>query len=68
MNPEPDVELTNFVTRHTIGLIGGGSSYIQHLYIPYKQVPGPAIIKVETTSNANDNDVSAGFDAILINN
>ncbi len=67
VNQEPDAQLTTFVVKHTIGLFGSGSSHAQHFYSPYKTFEGPAIIKIQTTSSANDNDVSAGFDAILMN-
>tara|TARA_Y100000310_G_scaffold333740_1_gene411905 strand:- start:7119 stop:8036 length:918 start_codon:yes stop_codon:yes gene_type:complete len=67
-NPEPDTELVNFITRQTAGLIAGGSSNVQHQYNPFKMAAGPAIIKAQATSSANDNDISAGFELIIANN
>jgi hypothetical protein len=65
VNPEPKDELTNFLTRHTFGLNTAGTSAYLHEYHTPKQIDGPAIIKVQTTSGTNNMDVSAGFDIIL---
>lgn len=67
-NPEPDNELLNFIVRHTFGLMTTGTSALIIDYKPYKRIDGPAIIKVQATGSANDLDVSAGFDGILVNN
>lgn len=67
-NPEPDAELTNFVTRHTFGLMTTGTSAFTIPYQPYKEFDGPCIIKIQGNGSANDLDVSAGFDGILVDN
>jgi hypothetical protein len=68
VNPEPDAELTNFLVKHTQGIISDGSSYIRHEFGPYYSVAGPAIIKVQGVAESADTDVSAGFDLILKTN
>jgi hypothetical protein len=68
VNPEPDTESTNFLTKHTNSLETTGTSYINHLFRPYYAIAGPAIIKIQTNANRADTDVSAGFDLILVNN
>ena len=67
-NPEPNTELINFISKHTFGLDSGGGSDIQHRFNPYNKFPGPTIIKVQANASANDSDVSAGFDLILVDN
>ncbi len=67
-NPEPDAELTNFLNAHTFGLDSDGSGDIQHRFTPYREFVGPTILKVRGNSSANDSDVSAGFDLILVDN
>jgi len=68
VNPEPDAELTNFITKHTFGLqTVGTSAFTIPYYIP-KLIEGPAIVKVQCLSGTNDMDVSAGFDAVVVNN
>jgi hypothetical protein len=40
-NPEPDVELTNFLVKATQGLLSTGTSHILHPYIPHFVFPFP---------------------------
>ena len=63
VNPEPNTELTNFVTKHVIS----GSVDMQHFYEPYKKIEGPAIIKIQVSGTANNTDVQGGFDGYLVN-
>lgn len=67
-NPEPDVELLNFRTRHTNALQLDGGSSVTHPFNPYKSFPGPCIIKLRATASANDAIVSGGFDGFLVTN
>ena len=68
VNLEPNSELTNFLTKHTRGIRGGGTSGFAHSFKPYKKIEGPAIIKVQGNGDANNMDISAGFDVILVDN
>jgi len=68
VNPEPDAELTNFITKHTFAAVKDGSSAVEHRFGVPKVVEGPAIIKIQGLASAADLDVSAGFDAYLVNN
>jgi hypothetical protein len=68
VNPEPGVELSNYLTKHTFGLQTDGTSAFSIPYYTPKGIPGPAIIKIQATSGANDMDISAGFDLLVINN
>ncbi len=66
INPEPEVELLNFLVKHEVGYRGGGTTHAPHRFLPYKQVNGPAILKIQTLGDTDDMDVTAGFDGILI--
>ena len=68
VNTNPNAELINFLTKHTIGWDTDASNYVQHKFRPYYQVAGPAIIKIQAISSAADTDFSAGFDLILVDN
>jgi hypothetical protein len=64
-NPEPQTELTNFLTKHTFGIQSTGTSALTINYSSPKTFSGPGILKLEVTSTANDMDVSGGFDGLL---
>ncbi len=66
VNPNPDIQTTNFLTKHTFGVRGGGTSALTINYYVIKTIPGPAIIKIQGTADSNDMDVSAGFDGVLV--
>jgi len=68
INPTPDVELTNFLIKHTQGVSNSGSSHIRHCFAPYFKIEGPAIIKIQAIADSADTDTSAGFDLILVDN
>ncbi len=65
-NLEPEAELTNFLTEHTFGLKNTGTSAFLIPFQPYKKIEGPAIMKVQVVGDANNMDISAGFDIILV--
>jgi len=68
VNPEPDTELTGFLTKHTFSIIRDGvSAFTIPYYVP-KVFAGPTIIKLSGISTVNDLDVSGGFDAFIIKN
>lgn len=68
VNPEPDAELTNFLTKYTLGVQSNGSSHFEHTFRPYNRIDGPAIIKMQGVASALDVEGSAGFDLILVDN
>jgi hypothetical protein len=65
VNENPDAQLTNFLTKHTLGIDTTGSSYIRHPFKPYYRITGPAIIKIQVNSSSDNTDISAGFDLVL---
>lgn len=68
VNPTPNDELLNFVTKHVQSIFSAGDSHIDHAFLPYFKVPGPAIIKMEAVGSVDNLTVSAGFSLILIDN
>lgn len=67
-NPEPDIQLTNFLTKHTFGLQTVGTSAFTIPYYVPKVFKGPGILKIQVLSGTNSMDVSAGFDIVVIEN
>jgi len=67
-NREPQNELLNFDTKHVLGIGGSGTTDVQHEFRPYKIFVGPCIIKMQATGDADNMDVSSGFDLILVDN
>jgi hypothetical protein len=59
---------TVFTTKHTASSASDGSSFVNHPYSPYSTFAGPVIIKIQVIASAADQDVSAGFDLILVDN
>jgi hypothetical protein len=68
VNNNPTVNTTNFLTTHTFGNQGTGTSARDFNFTPPQEHAGPCIIKMQAISNQADQDVSAGFDGILIDN
>lgn len=68
VNPEPQSELLGFLTKHTNGIETAGANHIEHKFEPYFKIEGPAIIKLQVNSGADNLDVSGGFDGILKDN
>lgn len=66
INPAPNVSLLTFLTRHTFGLGTVGTSAFSIPYYTPKIIEGPAIIKIQALSSADNSDVSAGFDLIVV--
>ncbi len=67
-NPEPDAERVNFLVKHTLGISTASTSILNPKFNPYYTIEGPAIIKIEADTSADNFDVSAGFDAIIADN
>ncbi len=66
VNPEPDAELTNFLSQHTFGLMTDGTSALTINYYVPKKIEGPSLTKVQVLSGTNGIDISAGFDSIIV--
>jgi hypothetical protein len=67
VNPEPDVELLNFITKHTFSNSNISMNTQIHLKTP-KVFAGPCIIKMAAIPDASSTDVGAGFDLFLEDN
>ena len=65
VNPEPDVELLNFITKHTFSNSNVAMNTQIKLDVP-KTFAGPCIIKMAAIPDANSTDVGAGFDLFLV--
>lgn len=65
-NPFPGDQSTVFLNKMTTATLDAGVSHFAHHFAPYKRFVGPGIIKVQSTSSANDADVSAGFDLMVV--
>ncbi len=65
VNSIPNTQIIGFTTKHILGLLSTGNSYVPHYFKPELPVSGPAIIKVEATGGVNNLDVSGGFDFII---
>jgi len=68
-NPIPNVNPLVFIVKHTTGKISTGTSDGNpHGFEPYNKFAGPGILKIQAAGSANNLDVSAGFDLILVDN
>lgn len=68
VNPIPSSQLSGFLVKHTNGGATEGVNKFSHDFKPHFKISGPAIIKMQTSTSANDTDVSSGFDLILVDN
>ncbi len=67
-NESPNVLTTQYINKLDLQLQQNGTSSLEINYeIPYK-ISGPCIIKFQAIATANDVDLSAGFDAYIIDN
>lgn len=68
-NPAPDQFISSFLSKQPRGLSAAGTSSFNHPYNPYMMLEGPGILKVTVDLvTANNADVTAGFDAYLLDN
>lgn len=58
----------SFTTVHSIGLRSNGTSSSRHEFDPYLVVVGPAVIQVQATPNANNFQITGGFDLVVTDN
>ncbi len=56
----------NFLVQETGSVTGVGGPPFRIPFLPHRQLVGPAIIKIQANSNANDSEVAGGFDIILV--
>ena len=56
-----------WLVKHSTS-VGTRAAPLQHDFMPYNRFAGPGILKIEATGSANNLDVSAGFDGILVDN
>nr|AKH47338.1 hypothetical protein SWZG_00150 [uncultured marine virus] len=68
VNPEPQTELLNFISKSNLGLSIPGTSHVEDSFDPPKMFPGPCIIKVQSSSLTANLDISGGFDGVLYDN
>lgn len=67
-NPEPNTELLNFLTKHSLGLLTDGTSALTIPFFAPKVFVGPGILKIQVLSGTNNMDISAGFDLLIVDN
>lgn len=68
VNPIPDSITTGFLVKNIRGVQSTGNSTGNFPSLPYRQIAGPAIIKISGIASAADVEGSAGFDLILVDN
>ena len=65
LNPIPDEQPVGFLIKHTIGAVSEGSGSIGHRFDPYFRVDGPAIIKLQVTTDTANSAADGGFDGYI---
>lgn len=69
VNPRPHEMLEHFLVKHTRGLTSTGTSDFNHPFRPYRKIPGPAIVKIQSVGSVQAGlDLNAGFAGFLVNN
>lgn len=64
LKEKPDGEV--YQVKFVGGVVGAGSSYLERRYDVPRSIPAKTTIKMTATASANNTDVSAGFDIILV--
>jgi hypothetical protein len=62
VNPIPQTQPAGFIVKHTMGSVSEGSGSIQHEFDPYFRIDGPAIIKLQVTTDTANSAADGGFD------
>ena len=68
MNPNPDVQLGNFIRKQDISVQSTGANVFQRRFKVYPSYSGPCILKVQATASANGIDGHAQFDGYVVDN
>ena len=55
-----------YQTKHIVGLLSGGTSFVDYRYDLPLVITEKSIIKLAAQASANNIDVSGGFDLVLI--
>ncbi len=67
-NPNPNLQSLVYLTRHTFGIRGTGTSALTINYFAPKVFEGPGILKLQVAGDAVNMDISGGVDGVLVNN
>ncbi len=67
-NPAPNLNTVVWQVKHSTGCGTRANSPFRHEYEPYNKFSGPGIFKMQAVGSANNLDISAGFDLILVDN
>jgi len=59
---------SGWVHKHHLSLAEQGSSYLRHPFQPYLRLPEKTDVKMAGQGSANNLDITAGFDLILVDN
>ena len=65
-NPLPGSDATIFLRKANLGLQTTGTSQFWREFRPWRKFAGPCLFKVRATASANNTDISAEFDGMVI--
>jgi len=66
INPIPDDQPAGFIVKHTMGAVSEGSGSVGHKYDPLFRIDGPAIIKLQVTTDTANSAADGGFDGYIL--
>ena len=65
----PDDSDAAYRLGHFSSLFGSGNTFINYDFKPHAKIAGPLIIKIQAVlTDANNTDISAGFNGVLVDN
>jgi len=65
INPIPEVQPAGFIVKHTLGAVSEGSGAVGHAFDPLFRIDGPAIIKLQVTTDTANSAADGGFDGYI---
>jgi len=65
INTIPDQVTTGYIVKHTLGAVSEGSGSVDHGFDPYYKITGPAIVKLQVTTDTSNSAADGGFDSYL---